>query len=157
MSIRKKPYYTPLRYPGGKGKLANYIKHIAVDNKLTGGHYVEVYAGGAGIALELLIEGYFSSISINDIDPAVYAFWWSVIYDSEELKRKIIDVPVDIQQWKHQRYIFSNPEKFSTLELGFATFFLNRCNRSGILKGGVIGGQSQSGMWKLDARFNKKI
>ena len=42
-----------------------------------------------------------------------------------------------------------------SFELGFATFFMNRTNRSGIIKGGVIGGKSQQGIWKLDARFNK--
>ena len=40
------------------------------------------------------------------------------------------------------------------LALGFATFFLNRTNRSGILNGGIIGGRDQTGPWKIDARFN---
>lgn len=155
MSIRKKPYYTPLRYPGGKGKLANYLKHIAVQNDLVGGHYVEVYAGGAAVALELLLEDYFESVSINDIDPAIHAFWWSVLNDPENLCKKIMDTPVNIEKWKEQRDIVKNPVDHGYLDLGFATFFLNRCNRSGILKGGVIGGLNQDGKWKLDARYNK--
>lgn len=40
------------------------------------------------------------------------------------------------------------------MQLGFATFFLNRTNRSGILNGGIIGGRDQSGPWKIDARYN---
>lgn len=44
----------------------------------------------------------------------------------------------------------SNP-----LKLGFATFFLNRTNVSGVIKGGVIGGAKQNGKDKIDARFTK--
>ena len=46
-------------------------------------------------------------------------------------------------------------DSYSELEHGFAAFFLNRTNRSGILKGGVIGGKEQAGIYKLDARFKK--
>ena len=50
--------------------------------------------------------------------------------------------------------IFMNPDDHDDLALGFAMFFLNRTNRSGILNAGVIGGRDQSGPWKIDARFN---
>ena len=42
------PLYSPLRYPGGKGKLTNFVKKIVEENDLFGGHYVEAYAGGGG-------------------------------------------------------------------------------------------------------------
>jgi len=149
-------FYTPLRYPGGKGKLSGYIKSIFEMNDLCDGHYVEPYAGGAGVALEMLMLEYASHIHINDIDHAIYAFWHSVLNDTEELCSKISRTRVSMNQWRLCKEIYHNPEAYTLLERGFATFFLNRTNRSGILKGGVIGGNAQSGKWKLDVRYNKK-
>ena len=34
-------HFTPLRYPGGKAKLAAYIKSLFKDNRLLDGEYVE--------------------------------------------------------------------------------------------------------------------
>jgi DNA adenine methylase len=122
-------YYSPLRYPGGKGKLTNYIKLILNKNGLTGGTYVEPFAGGAGVAIALLLDGEVSKIIINDKNKAVYAFWKSVLEHTEDLCRLIKDTSVNIEEWKRQREIFASTKK-ACLELGFATFFLNRTNRS---------------------------
>ncbi len=148
-------FNTPLRYPGGKGKLTNFLKLIFERNDLLGGDYVEPYAGGAGIALNLLTHGYVSCIHLNDLNPAVFAFWESVINQPEELCKTIRDVHVTMEEWYRQKAILKNPENHSLLEIGFSTFFLNRTNRSGIIWGGVIGGKNQDGPWKLNARFNK--
>lgn len=118
--------------------------------------YIEPYAGGAAVALTLLLEEYAWEIVINDIDPLVYAFWWSVLNDTEVLLRKIKDTPVTMHTWREQKRVHENPKLHSNTEVGFATFFLNRTNYSGILKGGVIGGKKQDGPYKLDARFNKE-
>jgi DNA adenine methylase len=146
---------TPLRYPGGKGRLTNFIKLVFEQNDLVGGDYMEPYAGGAGIALSLLFDGYASRIHLNDLNPAVFAFWHSVIHETDSLCRAIENVEVTMDEWYKQKAILLEPERCSFLELGFATFFLNRTNRSGILLGGVIGGKAQAGEWRLDARFNK--
>lgn len=149
-------FYTPLRYPGGKGKFANFIKSVFELNNLCDGHYAEPYAGGAGVALELLFLDFASTVHINDIDPAVHAFWWSCIYKTDELCQKIYDTPVTIDNWRVAKRVMDLPSSdCSEVELGFAAFFLNRTNRSGILKAGVIGGKEQAGKWKLDARYNK--
>ncbi|ENC6422526.1 DNA adenine methylase [Aeromonas veronii] len=149
------PFYTPLRYPGGKGKLAYYIKSMIEENGLLDGSYIEPYAGGASVALELLLEEYVQKITINDIDPAIYSFWHSVINESNELCELIRNVKINMDTWCLQKEIISDPSKYDSLSVGFATFFLNRTNRSGILKAGVIGGKNQTGNWKLDVRFNK--
>lgn len=149
-------YYTPLRYPGGKGKLASFVKAIFKANDLIGGNYIEPYAGGAGIAVELVIQEYADHVYINDIDPAVWAFWHTVLHKTDDLCEKILKTPVTIESWRTQRGLQANPQGASVLDIGFSTFFLNRCNRSGILEAGVIGGLKQEGKWKLDARFNKK-
>lgn len=151
-----KSFSTPLRYPGGKGKFAHFVKDIFEENNLLDGHYVEPYAGGAGVALELLFHEYASTIHINDFDPAVYAFWYCSVHETDQLIQSINDVSVTIEEWHRQKSILKDSTNHSLLEVALATFFLNRTNRSGILKAGVIGGKSQSGKWKLDARFNKE-
>jgi len=148
-------YLTPLRYPGGKSKLANFMRLVFEENNLINGHYVEPYAGGAGIAFNLLFSGYASHIHINDLNKSIYAFWQVVLEDADNLCRLIHDTPVDIDTWFRQKEVQVHPERYSTLELGFSTFFLNRTDRSGIISGGVIGGKNQDGPWKLDARYNK--
>lgn len=150
------PSNTPLRYPGGKGKLTPFIKLVFEQNDLLDGHYVEPYAGGAGVAMNLLLHDYASCIHLNDINKAVYAFWHSVINATDDLCRMIRDSNVTMKEWHKQWSIHRAPDTHNLLELGFSTFFMNRTNRSGILTGGVIGGQEQDGDWKIDARFNKK-
>lgn len=149
-------FNTPLRYPGGKGKFAPVVKSIFDFNGLAGGHYLEPYAGGAGVALELLYSDYVSNIHINDIDIAIYSFWKSITEQPEDFLKILHDTPINIDEWKKQKAILNSAEEMDLLSIGFATFYLNRTNRSGILKGGVIGGKNQDGNYTLDARFNKE-
>lgn len=147
-------FYTPLRYPGGKGKLVPFIKRIFDENDLVDGVYVEPYAGGAAVAMELLLHEYARKVYINDISAGVAAFWRSVLHNTEALCSAISRVKVTMMQWQEQRDIQNHPDQHDDLALGFSTFFLNRTNRSGILNAGVIGGKEQTGKWKIDARFN---
>lgn len=148
-------FYSPLRYPGGKSKLTPYILETLKLNDLYGTAYVEPFAGGCAIAWYLLLEGHVKKIYINDLDPAIHAFWYSVLYKTDALCSLIESTTVSIDEWHNQREIYQNqPNSF--LLLGFATLFLNRTNRSGIIKAGVIGGLEQKGAYKLDCRFNKK-
>jgi DNA adenine methylase len=151
-----KKFSTPLRYPGGKGKFSRFVKQVFEANGILDGHYVEPYAGGAGVALELLFQEYASHIHINDIDTAVYLFWKAAVHHTSDLCDLIIETPVTIENWHKQRAVLVSSEEHSVLDIAFATFFLNRTNRSGILKAGVIGGKAQAGKWKLDARYNKE-
>lgn len=151
---RRLRHYTPLRYPGGKGKLADFVKALLKANSLLDGVYVEPYAGGAAIALELLLHEYVAHIHINDVSRPIHAFWKSVLDYTDELCVLIRDVPLTVEEWDTQKAILSNPSDHDDLTLGFATFYLNRTNRSGILNGGIIGGRDQTGPWKIDARFN---
>lgn len=149
-------FYSPLRYPGGKGKLSQWVSDFLRHNKLSGGVYVEPYAGGAGVALFLLLQEYVDHIVINDADPVIYSFWWSAINETEALIALINDGPVTLEARQKHIQVINSPESHSILDVGFATFFLNRTNRSGILKAGVIGGKGQSGQYKIDARYNKQ-
>lgn len=143
---------TPLRYPGGKRKLADFIESLISCNDLSGCDYAEPYAGGAGLAMELLRRGAVSQLWLNDIDKGIASFWELVLKQPDLLCEMIDKTEVTIEEWKKQKEFAKSED---TVLRGFATFFLNRTNRSGIIKGGVIGGKSQSGSWKLDCRFNK--
>ena len=145
--------YTPLRYPGGKARFAPLIADVMISNQLVGGHYLEPYAGGAGIALVLLMDDVVEHVHINDVDPAVAVFWRMATQRSSALSEMVANEPVTIEAWHHWRAVMLGLTAGSDLERGFATLFMNRTNRSGILKGGVIGGKAQDGDYRLDARF----
>ncbi len=148
-------FYSPLRYPGGKGKLEPFMALMIKKLGHVGGTYIEPFAGGAGIAIGLLEKGLVNDVVINDLDKGIYSFWRAILTETDRFVDKMMSVPLTIDEWRRQRDIcFSNNKKYS-FELGFATFYMNRTNRSGIIKGGVIGGQEQMGPWKLDARFNR--
>src|SRR5580704_8129359 len=151
---RRLGHFTPLRYPGRKAKLATFVKSLLKENQLLDGEYVEPYAGGAAIALELLFHEYVSHIHINDISKPLHAFWKSVLSHTDELCRLVMDTPLSVRAWDKQKRILKNAGHYDDLTLGFAMFFLNRTNRSGILNGGIIGGRDQTGPWKIDARYN---
>jgi DNA adenine methylase len=131
------------------------IVRILEANNLKDIDYCETYAGGAAIALALLMEEYASTIHINDLSRAVYAFWYTVLNDNAELCRKIDTAKLTMKEWRKQRAVYDLRETAELTGLGFATLFLNRTNRSGILSGGVIGGKEQTGEWGIDARFGK--
>lgn len=149
-------YVSPLRYPGGKAKLAGFIKLLLTENELHDAHYVEPYAGGASVALSLLVSEHVAHAHINDIDPGIHAFWHSVLFKTDDLCRRIRATPLTIAEWRRQRAVRARGVRAGLLNLGFATLFLNRTNRSGIINsGGPIGGIKQKGEWKIDARFGR--
>lgn len=148
--------YSPLRYPGGKGKLTPYVKALLQMNGLEGGHYVEPFAGGAAVALDLLFSELVKHIHINDLDWTVFAFWKSALDYTDDLIELIVKTPITIESWLAARDIRRNASQHDIVAVGFSTFLLNRTNRSGILNGGVIGGIAQDGPWKIGCRFNKQ-
>jgi DNA adenine methylase len=146
-------YRTPLRYPGGKQRLAPFIAEILERNGAVGWNYVEPYAGGAGVAIELLLGGKVGHIYLNDSSRHIYAFWKAVLSDADAFCRRIARASLTLDAWRAHREIVRRPDEHDLQDLGFSTFFLNRCNRSGVLTAGVIGGLSQRGRWRIDARF----
>lgn len=146
---------SPLRYPGGKTQLSPFVIDLVRANDLAGGVYAEPFAGGAGIAWKLLLNGDMSEAWLNDIDPAIFAFWDTVVNRPDPLCELILNTDVTIEEWYRQRLVLAD-SMATPLCLAYATLFLNRTNRSGILKAGVIGGKDQLGAYKLDCRFNKE-
>jgi len=150
-------FYSPLRYPGGKNCIFPFISKIFYENEIIGVSYAEPYAGGAGLALRLLFEGYVNHIYINDLDQSIYAFWISILNRTEEFCSWVESVDISIENWHQYKNIQNHLlNEIDCFELAKSTFFLNRANISGIIKGGPIGGFKQTGSYKIDARFNKK-
>lgn len=149
-------YLSPLRYPGGKGRLAPFISRLLNAQVRRPKDYAEPFAGGAGAALRLLLNEEVRNIHLNDLNPGIAAFWRCVFFDTSAFCDRILNEEVSLNVWHDQRAIYESPEGKADLDLGFATFFLNRCNRSGILSARPIGGLEQAGQWKIDARFNRE-
>ncbi len=146
---------SPLRYPGGKSTLTPHFSDIIKHNRMQKITYVEPFAGGAGAALNLLYLEYVDSIWINDADYNIYSFWYSVINQTDDFIDLITRTEVNMDNWLKARNVVYNNDSFNIVEVGFSTFYLNRCNHSGVINAGPIGGQEQKGKWKIDARYNK--
>lgn len=149
-------HYSPLRYPGGKNCIFPFMAKFFYENNLLGTSYAEPYAGGAGLALHLLIEGYVKKIYINDLDPRIYLFWKTILNRTDDFCKWINSVPVNIDTWKYYKGIYKKGIEVDEFESAKCTFFLNRTNISGVLDAGPIGGYSQTAKYKVDARFNKE-
>lgn len=149
-------YLSPLRYPGGKARLVDFIERLIHGNGLQGCHYIEPYAGGAGLAIGLLQRRAVSHVHLNDLDRSVFAFWHTVLEDTDWLCNRIESCDLSMEEWFKQRSVQRGKSHVSLRCLGFSTFYLNRTNRSGIIRsGGPIGGLEQAGKWALGARFNR--
>lgn len=147
---------SPLRYPGGKSAMAGLLVDIRRLNGLGDRAIAEPFAGGAGASLTLLYLEETHSIYINDADPAIHDFWWTVVNRPQPFLDMFSKTRVSIAEWRRQRDVYRDNTRVSRLRRGFSAFYLNRCNRSGIImNGGPVGGIAQTGEWKLDARFNK--
>lgn len=153
-----KKIYSPLRYPGGKGKLSKYIHHLLNSNNISyDGVYIEPFAGGAGIPLDLLINGRVKKIVINDYNKSIYSVWFNIINHPSKLIKLIEETPINLEEWHKQKEIHEQYKNYqNSIENAFSTLYLNRTNISGIIEGGPIGGKNQLGKYKIDCRFNKK-
>lgn len=147
---------TVLRYPGGKARLYDITCDILTSQNLSNCQYAEPYAGGCGLALSLLFNNKVEALFLNDLDPSIAMLWQAIIENPDELAQRISDVDITMDEWFIQKDIQLNKLNVSKLDLAFSTLFLNRTNRSGIIKGGVIGGKNQNSNYKMDCRFNKE-
>lgn len=159
-------YITPLRYPGGKTQLYNFVAQIIKDNHYT--TFVEPCAGGANLSLSLLQNKIIGHAIINDFDKGIYALFFNILERPQQLIAKIEQVPFDVDT-PYQPFILEYYQKIkehytanyngytnTSLDLAFEFLFLNRTNYSGIINGRPIGGLKQDGKYKLNCRFNKK-
>lgn len=136
--------------------MVDLLSEIRRLNRLGARSIAEPFAGGAGASLTMLYLEEVSEIYINDLDPAIHDFWWTIVNRPEAFANMLSKTRVSMTEWRRQRGVYKDPRRVSRLRRGFAAFYLNRCNRSGIImNGGPIGGVKQKGKWKINARFNK--
>ncbi len=148
-------FCSPLRYPGGKSCIFSFMSNLFYENRIIGYNYAEPFAGGAGLALRLLFEEHVDKIYINDYDISIYSFWKVILNNTNEFCDWLEDVEISINNWLYYKNIQMIKNRVDEIELAKSTFFLNRTNVSGVIKGGVIGGINQTGKYKIDARFNR--
>lgn len=148
---------SPLRYPGGKTQLSEFLRNLLEINNMNNVIYCEPFSGGFGAGLELLFSNSVDSIIINDLDIGIYSIWYAILNECERFVGAINDIPITLDEWHNQKRIYLDlkKDKEYSLELAIATFFLNRTNVSGIVSGGPIGGQQQTSQYLIDCRFNK--
>lgn len=147
---------SPLRYPGGKASIFSMASDVIESHGYMGGQYIEPYAGGCGLALTLYFKGIVSELYLNDIDRSIWALWHSILNDSEKLVSRITEIPINMSEWHIQKAIQDDKESAEIIDLAVSTLYLNRTNRSGIIKAGVIGGKNQDGNYKMNCRFNRE-
>lgn len=148
--------HSPLRYPGGKSALYPLVRNIIEMNGLRRSHYAEPYAGGASLALNLLLQRQVSDVHLNDVDVGIWAFWHALLDHNRDMISLVEHAQLTVPEWLRQREVYRARNVSDPIPLGFATFYLNRTNRSGIIgSGGVIGGLEQTGSYKMDCRFNR--
>jgi DNA adenine methylase len=147
---------SPLRYPGGKRRLSGYVAAALKLNKLKPKLFVEPFAGGASVALQLLADGVVEKIALGDRDPLVASFWNVVFHDHKWLVEQVENISVTIKDWERTRK--SLPKLKTDRERALACLFLNRTSFSGILAAtaGPIGGKEQASEYKVDCRFPRE-
>ena len=59
-------YLSPLRYPGSKRKLTNFIVEAVEMNQLKPQLYFEPFFGGGSVGLELLVKGLVEKVIFSD-------------------------------------------------------------------------------------------
>ena len=152
-----KPSVTPLRYPGGKTWLLDYVKAFARFHKLSSTTIVEPYGGSASISVGLIRSQLVTDATVCERDPLIVAFWNVAIHRNEELIEYLSSLEINMETWYGlRRYLdLEKTNLQNELEAAGAFLFFNRTNYSGIIKGGPLGGKKQLSKYKLNCRFNK--
>jgi len=149
---------SPLRYPGSKRKLFNYLERISGHNNLSPQMLVEPFVGGGSVFLNFLSRHEKSKAIIADKDELVYSFWKILFAEPSYLINFIRKVRVNLKTFDRYRYISSHPKEFNRKKLAEACLFLNRTSFSGILNNsaGPLGGREQKSIYKIDCRFGRE-
>ena len=142
---------SPLRYPGGKRRLAGYVAAAIRLNKLRPKLFVEPFAGGASVALQLLNDGLVERIALGEKDPLLAGFWKTVFNDHEWLIRNLRATEPTLANWDRLK----NREHRDDRSRALACVFLNRTSFSGIIApgGGPLGGRAQTSPYTIGCRY----
>jgi len=148
---KTKKIISPLRYPGSKNSLVNYIIDALEINAIKPSVYVEPFVGGGSIALNLLANELVDQVILIDRDPWITGFWKAVFFDTDWIIDQIRNIEVTIENWN----LYKNSKPRTIREQAITCLFLNRTSFSGILenRAGPLGGRNQSSEYQIDCRF----
>jgi DNA adenine methylase len=154
-------YASPLRYPGGKARMAPWLTETfeSLQWPMDVEIWLEPFGGGAGAALTALTTGKVPEAWIVEANPALAAFWTTVMNDGPALASRVERIEPTLtlfQESRHNVAAALTGECIDPFNLGLAAFILNRCSRSGMIlpSVGPIGGKAQAGQHTIGARFN---
>ena len=159
------------RYPGGKAKIKNdivgRIKRYYEDNHCYDDcQYVEPFFGAGAIGMHFMETSPIKKVFISDYDPAISAFWDTVIFMPDTLCQMVDEFkPSTDAFFKFKELLTSqkifNKMRFSSsrkesVEVAFAKLALHQISYSGLgpMSGGPLGGVSQKSKYKIDCRWN---
>lgn len=149
-----KKHLSPLRYPGGKSKLIDYIYFKLNSNNTN--VFVEPFAGGASVGLSLLDAGVINNLILNDIDFGIYSLFFIIKNNPNRLINKINKYkPTHKDYFKAQETIKSNYKNCDEFKAAWSLLLVNRLAYSGICKANPLGGKNGS-MNDLLVRWNPK-
>lgn len=145
---------SPLRYPGAKRWMSDYISRSIDRNNLLPALFVEPCAGGASVALAQLAAGLVEKVVLNDRDPLIAAFWRTLFFDTDWLVDKVSNSEVTLAEWCRLKA----QQPTTVRGLAWKCLFLNRTSFSGVLtdRAGPVGGKKQASEFKIGCRFNKE-
>lgn len=147
---------SPLRYPGSKAGLIEWMDSFLNKNGLIGAQFVEPYAGSASLGLGLLSRGSISSLMIFERDPLLFSFWYSVFFRTDRLVALIERYEPSLKTREELNWLRKSEVVIDDIELmGYSALLFNRTGFSGVLNSGPIGGISQTSKYTVDCRFNK--
>jgi len=136
-----KKQLSPLRYPGGKSKLIDYIYSKLNDNKLD--TFIEPFCGGASVSLALLDAKVVKNIVLNDLDFGIYSLFYIIKNYPYDIISKLIGyVPVHEDYYVSQEIIKSNYKDCDIIKAAWNLLINNRLAYSGIYKANPLGGKN---------------
>ncbi len=152
--LRRRTVLSPLRYPGGKRRLAPYVAATLAENDLRPNVFVEPYAGGASVALELLHFDLVDKVVLGDQDALITSFWQTVVSDVDWLCEQVEQISLDLALWERMKV-----GRFrSRRSMALACLYLNRTSFNGSLhpSAGPIGGKAQVSEYAIGCRFPRE-
>ena len=149
---------SPLRYPGSKIRVVDYMSKVLDFNGFRADILVEPFVGGGSVFLNFLANDWAKRVIIGDKDRLIFSFWKTLFGDTRYLINFIRKVNINLREFKYYKQITVNQSEYEEKKLAEACLFLNRTSYSGLLTDdvGPIGGKLQKSEYKIDCRFNRK-
>lgn len=153
-NIPLKKRLSPLRYPGGKNRLIDYISTLMRPGKCD--TLISPFLGGGSVELSLLESGVVKKLVLNDLDYGIASLWWSMLNLPDALISRIESFkPTHKAYFEAQQMIKSDYRHLDMLDAAWITLLVNRLAYSGIAKANPLGGKNGD-IKSLTSRWNPR-